>query len=445
MTGGGESATSDTITVLLDAQGRALTKSLRWLGDKLVKGTYPNASEFKVVKCEVDGIASLAEALDAVVSDGHAAVIRGEPSRFYPRNGSPVFRLLRPQEGLVAALTGARISSYTTRKHNLEPDHDHRWAVTWLPMFEDCPRAWVIFDVDRIPVPKHMADDWVDDPDSSVEHVLGLLPEPFQSATCWWSLSSSAAVPGKTGRQVSGAFKLKLAFWLDRALTGAEVKRWMAAEKAPVDPAVFNAIQLIYVARPSFGPGLHDPVPRRSGIWRGEADTVEVPALLPEPEPHGYATSAAGFAPAEGLDELCDALRARLEGEMHVREHLLQAARAYVRQQGPNVEQTRLVAALESVALEYRTQSEVAGYGVDRLVDHVVRQERATTWIPFGRPPRLARLAPYFGAEGTNRFAVLNDQRRFLRSWISRQHVYALARREIAARRAAAFAAEGLA
>jgi hypothetical protein len=444
MTGCG-SAASETITVVQDAQGRALTKSFRWLGGKLIKGTYPNASEFRAMVVEVDSIASLAEALDAIVSDGHAAVIRGEPSPFHPRNGAPVFRLLRPQEGLVAARTGARISNYAIRKHNLEPDHDNRWAVTWLPMFEDCPRAWVIFDVDRIPVPEHMADDWVDDPDRSVEHVLSLLPEPFQPATCWWSLSSSAAVPCKTGREVSGTFKLKLAFWLDRALTGAEVKRWMAAEKAPVDPAVFNAIQLIYVARPSFGPGLHDPVPRRSGIWQGEADTVEVPALLPEPEPHGYATGAAGFAPAEGLDDLCDALRARLEGELHVREHLMQAARAYVRQRAPNVEQTPLVAALEGVALEFRTQGEVAGYGVDRLVDHVVRQGRAAIWIPFGRPPRPARLTPYFGPEGANRFAVLNDQRRFLRSWISRQHGYALARREIATRRAAAFAAEGLA
>ena len=272
----------------------------------------------------------MAEALDAIVSDGHAAVIRGEPSRFYPRNGSPVFRLLRPQEGLVAARTGARISNYAIRKHNLEPDHDNRWAVTWLPMFEDCPRAWVIFDVDRIPVPKHMAGDWVDDPDNSVEHVLSLLPEPFQLATCWWSLSSSAAVPCKTGREVSGTFKLKLAFWLDRALTGAEVKRWMAAEKAPVDPAVFNAIQLIYLARPKLGHGLHDPVPRRSGIWQGDADTVEVPALLPEPDPATHQSATAAFGPAEGLDELCEQLRARLHGELHVREHLLQAARGYV-------------------------------------------------------------------------------------------------------------------
>jgi hypothetical protein len=439
------SAPTETITVLLDAQGRALTKSFRWLGGKLVKSSYPNAAEFRAMVVEVDSIASLAEALDAVVSDGHAAVIRGEPSRFYPRNGSPVFRLLHPQEGLVAARTGARISNYAIRKHSLEPDHDNRWAVTWLPMLQDCPRTWVIFDVDRIPVPGHMAEDWVDDPDSSVEHVLSLLPEPFQPATCWWSLSSSAAVPCKTGREVSGTFKLKLAFWLDRALTGAEVKRWMAAEKAPVDPAVFNAIQLIYLARPALGHGLHDPVPRRSGTWQGEADTVEVPPLLPEPDPATHQSAAEAFGPVEGLDELREQLRARLKGELHVREHLLQAARGYVRQQGPNLEQMPLVAALEDVALEHRTPGEVASYGVDRLVDHVVRQERTATWVPFGRPPRPARLAPHFGTEGANRFAVLNDQRRFLRSWISRQHVYALARREIAERRAAAFAAEGLA
>ena len=97
------------------------------------------------------------------------------------------------------------------------------------------------------------------------------------------------------------------------------------------------------------------------------------------------------------------------------------------------------------VALEYRTQAEVAAYGVGSLVAYVVQQERAATWMPFSRPPYPARLKPYFGTEGANRFALLNDQRRFIRSWIGRQHVYALARREIANRRAAAFAAEGLA
>ena len=398
------------------------------------------------VEVEVDGIASLAEALDAIVSDGHAAVIRGEPSRFYPRNGSPVFRLLRPQEGLVAARTGARISNYAIRKHNLEPDHDNRWAVTWLPMFEDCPRAWVIFDVDRIPVPEHMAGDWVDDPDSSVEHVLSLLPEPFQIGNLLVVavVVRSGAVQDRPGgvRHVQAQAGVLARPRADggrgQAVDGRResARRSSRLQRNPADlfrpaearpwtarPRASSIRHLAGRGRYRRGPG----APARAGA----RDTTRA--------------AAAAFGPAEGLDELCDALRARLDGELHVREHLLQAARGYVRQHGPNIDQAALVAALEGVALEYRTAGEVAGYGVDRLVDHVVRQERAATWMPFGRPPRPARLKPYFGLEGANRFAVLNDQRRFLRSWISRQHVYALARREIAERRAAAFAAEGLA
>jgi hypothetical protein len=171
-------------------------------------------------------------------------------------------------------------------------------------------------------------------------------------------------VPGPSGREVAGDFKLKLAFWLDRRLTGAQIKRWMAAERAPVDPAVFSAVQLIYLARPGFGPGLHDPVPRRSGTWQGEVDVVAVPELLPELPAADYVGEAAAFGPADGLDELCAALRQRLDGELHVREHLLQAARAYVRQHGPDIDRAALVASLEGVALERRSHAEVAGYGV---------------------------------------------------------------------------------
>jgi hypothetical protein len=82
----------------------------------------------------------------------------------------------------------------------------------------------VILDVDRIPVPDHMADSWVDEPEAAVEHVLETLPAAFGASTCWWSLSGSAAVPGPNGQEVAGAFKLKLAFWLTRALTGAHLK-----------------------------------------------------------------------------------------------------------------------------------------------------------------------------------------------------------------------------
>jgi hypothetical protein len=220
----------------------------------------------------------------------------------------------------------------------------------------------------------------------------------------------------------------------------------MAAEKAPVDPAVFGAVQLIYVARPGFEPGLHDPVARRSGIWQGESDTVAVPELLPEPDPAiTYQSAAAAFGPAEGLDDLCAALRTRLVGELHVREHLLQAARAYVRQHGPNIDQAALVAALEAVACERRSRAEVTGYGVDRMVDHVVKRERAATWMPFGRPTPKAILPPYFGDEAANLFREANRQRRFLRDWLRRNYLHAIARHAIASRREAAFAEAGLA
>jgi hypothetical protein len=42
-------------------------------------------------------------------------------------------------------------------------------------------------------------------------------------------------------------------------------------------------------------------------------------------------------------------------------------------------------------------------------------------------------------------FAVIGDQRRALRSWLRRNHLFAQARREIAVRRNAEFAAAGLA
>lgn len=213
----------DSLTVVQDARGRPLTKSFQRLGGRTVKSSYPNVAEVIAAEVPVDGIESLAAALDSVTAGGIAAVIRGAPGKFYPRDGSPAFRLMQPQERLACAKSGARISQQRIRNHHLEPDEEHRYAVTWLPTFEDCPRRWVIFDVDRVPVPEPMAGDWVDEPHAAVEHVVGLLPEPFRLATCWWSLSSSAAVPGAAGREVAKAFKLKLAFWLDQPLTGTEI------------------------------------------------------------------------------------------------------------------------------------------------------------------------------------------------------------------------------
>lgn len=121
----------------------------------------------------------------------------------------------------------------------------------------------------------------------------------------------------------------------------------------------------------------------------------------------------------------------------------MQAARAYVSRHGPNIDQATLVAALEAVAAEHRSRSEVAAYGVDRLVDHVVRRKRVASSMSRKVPDRT--LPPYFGDEATNLFREANRQRSFLRDWLRRNCLRAVARHEIASRRAAAFAAAGLA
>jgi hypothetical protein len=123
----------------------------------------------------------------------------------------------------------------------------------------------------------------------------------------------------------------------------------------------------------------------------------------------------------------------------------MQAARAYVHQYGPDTDQAALVAALEAVADEHRSRAEVAAYSVDAMVDYVISKERAATWMPFGRPAPKAILPPYFGGEAANLFREVNRQKHFLRDWLRRNHLYAVARHEIASRRAAAFEAAGLA
>ena len=302
----------------------------------------------------------------------------------------------------------------------------------------------MIFDVDRVPVPEHMAGDWVDEPDAAVEHVLSLLPEPFQTATCWWSISSSAASPGAErpgGRQAVQAQAGVLA----RALCSAPKSSagWRSRSAGRSRRVRRGAADLSRAAgvraRPARpGAAAQRHLARRDRHRRGARAAARA-------EPRTDAARTTTFGPVEGLDELCDALRARLAGEAHVREHLLQAARAYVRQHGPDIDQAALVEALEEVAAEHRSSAEVAGYGVDRLVDHVVRQDARQPGCRSGDRRRRACCRPTSARKAPNRFREANRQRLFLKDWLRRNYLCAVARHEIASRSATAFAAAGLA
>ena len=97
------------------------------------------------------------------------------------------------------------------------------------------------------------------EPEDGVEHVLGLLPEPFAEASCWWQATGSAGIkPG---------IRCRLWFWLSRPVSDGEAKGWLAG--CPVDRSLFTPVALHYTAPPILAPGTPDPVVRRSGVRRG--------------------------------------------------------------------------------------------------------------------------------------------------------------------------------
>jgi hypothetical protein len=81
---------------------------------------------------------------------------------------------------------------------------------------------------------------------------------------------------------IKPGIRLRLWYWLDRPVSDAECKRWLA--EAPVDRALYSPAQVHYVAAPIFDDPADDPVPVRSGWWWRHRNAVTVPEL-PEPEP----------------------------------------------------------------------------------------------------------------------------------------------------------------
>ena len=98
------------------------------------------------------------------------------------------------------------------RRQGLKADGVDYYAVTFLPMFEEQPHPFVIFDIDKVLVPPELGSDWVDEPELAAEDVVTLLPQCFHDASYWFGLSASAAEPTPTGRKVASTIKIKLAF-----------------------------------------------------------------------------------------------------------------------------------------------------------------------------------------------------------------------------------------
>jgi hypothetical protein len=183
--------------------------------------------------------------------------------------------------------------------------------------FEDVPKFWAAFDLDGVQLPA--LTDWRDDPLGAVDYAVGQLPECFHDASYSWAFSGTHGLEkrgggGKdekkfwTGAYTGDEVRLRLWFWLSRAVAERELRTWMKGmrDMAPVDDSVAGVVQPIYTARPVCADG-SDPLAKLgvplSGFRQGLEDAVIVPDDLVEEakwsRAEGHAGSCASHPSAE--------------------------------------------------------------------------------------------------------------------------------------------------
>jgi hypothetical protein len=156
---------------------------------------------------------------------------------------------------------------------------------------------WVLLDFDKFSTPT--AINVVADPEGAVFYLVSLLSACLQDVSFHWQLSSSAGIGHNPG------LSAHLWFWFNRAVTDTELSLWAEQDNVPIDTALFRTVQPHYTAAPLFI-GMNDPLPRRSGFWKGLDDVVcfpiiEAPTLREKSSGYTGSSTALGF---EGKLEL---------------------------------------------------------------------------------------------------------------------------------------------
>jgi hypothetical protein len=230
----------DTITVL------SCSKSLILAKTHCADGTtraYDQPKTFNANELPVAGLSDLHRILGKLISNRRMCVVRG------------------------ALIDGPEARGIRRLKN---PDR----RTGELPTLRAQARRWVALDIDG-----HMRSAGIPAEDlvRCAREVIGLLPMPFPLVDC--IVQATAGHGTEKYRDLS---RLRLWFWLDRAVTDQELKAWFAGY--PVDHSLFDAVQVCYTAAPIFEAGVADPVPQRLALVPSERgfDTVEIPDEIPE-------------------------------------------------------------------------------------------------------------------------------------------------------------------
>jgi hypothetical protein len=254
----------DSVTIARAHDPKVVMAKIVTVGsDGTIQGVKPSPHAFlwAFEEIQVDGLASLMQAVTEAARDPYSIAVRGAP--LAPVGRRAIYR-------------------------------DETYGEHAEPGLRSVPRCWVGFDHDNIPLPRgdgwdyapEIEDDpaeyhnWAPDPschpalhqpEIGVQRALARLPHAFRKASCGWQITGSAGF--------KPCFRLRTWHWLDHPTTGDEIKTWLkpALDRNLVDPVTLRECQEHYLGVKTVGGA--DPCPQRFGLWRGEVDTVAVPDI----------------------------------------------------------------------------------------------------------------------------------------------------------------------
>jgi hypothetical protein len=219
-----DGAFSFTIATVAEA-GRAATKRIvRHLDGRLEKSDYDRVALWRFQPMAAASVAIMTEMLRDLAGRADRMILMGRPR--------PKLLLDRPQ---------------LRRWADADPTKNTLEAID---------RQWLPIDIDDVAVPPPLGrGDRLDDAARYVRDML--LPPEFHGIAAAATATSSSGLKGDT------LARLRLFFELDRLLSLDVLRQWARGARAAglsVDPAVIQAGQPIYTARPLFQ-GVSDPIP----------------------------------------------------------------------------------------------------------------------------------------------------------------------------------------
>ncbi len=266
---------SDTLTIL-HAPSRRLTKLIH--ADGTIEG-YDDAKTFDMAEAAIQDLDHLGRILAKLMNRPHCCIVRGgiaDPARTWG-----VRRLL------------------------------HRCTQTSdLPTIRDVNRRWIGLDVEGVARPDDIEPT---DLTACALYAVALLPGEFHNARC--------IVQATSGHGLKPGSRLRLWFWADRPLSGAELSHWL--RRAPVDNCLFRPAQITYTAAPIFETG-RDHLPNRITTLPGNDMVISPsPEALRPPQPAPVPRRAAPTTKNTAAERLMTAVLLKVEtapeGQRHPR------------------------------------------------------------------------------------------------------------------------------